>query len=164
MSGQHPVKSSMHRMAPLATVLVLLGPGAALAASPAPDAPPAGARTAALSPDPVPTAPTRIAPTRPAPRRSVQVVDPLLSQATPPPLSAVRKPAPAKPRAKKQHATPARIVDVVPLRVDVHRGLGAIGSQVRDTKFLALAAAALLAAVFAAASGTALTVFARRSP
>jgi hypothetical protein len=153
----------MQRMAPLATVLVLLGPGTALAASPAPDAAPAGADAGALSPDPVPTVPTRVAPTRPAPRRSVQVVDPLLSQATPPPLSAVRKPAPAKPRAKKHHATPVRIVDVVPLRVDVHRGLGAITSQVRNTRFLALAAAALLAAAFAAASGTALTLLARRS-
>ena len=162
MSGQHPVKSSMHSMAPLATVLVLLGPGAALAASPAPDAPPAGSSTAALSPDPVPTAPARLAPTRPAPRRSVQVVEPVLSQATPPPLSAVRKAVPPKPRAKK-HAPAVHIVDVVPLRVDVHRGLGAITSQVRNSRFLALAAAALLAAAFAAASGTALTLLARRS-
>jgi len=48
----------MQRMAPLATVLVLLGPGTALAASPAPDAAPAGADAGALSPDPVPTVPT----------------------------------------------------------------------------------------------------------
>lgn len=163
MSGQHPVKSSMHRMAPLATVLVLLGPGAALAAPPAPDAAPG---SSALSPDPVPAAQHRIAPTVPtaAPRRSVQVVEPVLSQATPPPLQPIHKPPPSKAHPQKRRATPIRVVDVVPLRVDVHRGLGAIGSQVRDTKFLALAAAALLAAVFAAASGTALTVFARRSP
>jgi hypothetical protein len=152
----------MHRMAPLATVLVLLGPGAALAASPAPDAAPG---SGALSPDPVPAAQHRAASAvHAAPRRSVQVVEPVMSQSTPPPLQPVHKSLPPKAHPQKRHATPVRVVDVVPLRVDVHRGLGAISSQVRNTKFLALAAAALLAAAFAAASGTALTLFARRSP
>jgi hypothetical protein len=63
---------------------------------------------------------------------------------------------------KPRHTDPVRVVNVVPLRVDVHRGLGAIVEKVRDDKLLALAGAALLAAVTAAASGAALTLFARR--
>jgi len=76
-------------------------------------------------------------------------------------------PTPTKPvvhHAKKVHRDPVvPIVDVVPLRVDVHPNLGAIASNVRNDGQLVLAAAALLAAVAAAASGAALAFVGRRT-
>jgi hypothetical protein len=95
-------------------------------------------------------------------RRVTAVVHPVATQPTRVTLVPVTKP---KAQHKKQppvHARAIHIVDVVPLRVDVHRGLGAIVEKVRQDKLLALAGAALLAAVTAAASGAALTLFARR--
>jgi hypothetical protein len=78
----------------------------------------------------------------------------------------VHKPKPPKTavHAKKAHKDPVvPIVDVVPLRVDVHPNLGAIASNVRNDGQLVLAAAALLAAVAAAASGAALAFVGRRT-
>jgi lysozyme family protein len=68
-----------------------------------------------------------------------------------------------KPKKAIQHDLAVPIVDVVPLRVDAHGGLGAIASNVRDNTRLALAAAALLAAVAAAISGAGLAAAARRA-
>jgi hypothetical protein len=166
MGGQHPLNSALRRIAPLVAVLVTVGPGAASAASPAPDAPPPGVT---LGPDPVPrTTPTRAVShvaTAPA-RRVVEVattpVQPPATVATPP---SATKAAPTPPRraAPPRHDSPVpAIVDVVPLRVDVHRGLGAIAARVRNDTQLALAAAALLVAVAAALSGAALAASTRR--
>jgi hypothetical protein len=154
---------SLRHIAPLAAVLATLGPGAAQAASLSPDVPPPGP---SLTPDPVPAA-HHATVTRPvvraAPRRLVAV-------AAPSPRSSFSAPAPApgraqvKPRTNQhvRHDPPVRVVDVVPLRVDVHRGLGGIAASVRDDLRLVLAAAALLAAVTAAAAGAALAHVARR--
>jgi len=57
-----------------------------------------------------------------------------------------------------------KIVDVPPLRVDVHRGLGAVARSLHDNSLLLLAGIALLVATFTAASGTTLAVIATRSP
>jgi hypothetical protein len=65
-------------------------------------------------------------------------------------------------KAKAHKDPPIPIVDVVPLRVDLHPTLGAIASNVRNDGQLVLAAAALLAAVAAAASGAALAFVGRR--
>jgi hypothetical protein len=150
---------ALRHIAPLTAALVLFGPGVARAAAPSPDAAPA------VSPDPVPKPAPRVV--KPvvhviAPRRFVEIASP------PAPAVPVRTARPVKKPARPQHRTPlahpVRVVDVFPLRVDVHRGVESIASQVRDDKLLALAGAALLAAVTAAASGAALTLFARRRP
>jgi hypothetical protein len=85
-------------------------------------------------------------------------------------ITVTHKPSPKpKPPAHLERAKPGRhveadpIADVVPLRVDVHGELGAIASNVRDDRRLALAAAALLVAVAAAASGAGLAFVARRT-
>jgi hypothetical protein len=163
VSGQRSNLSLRH-IAPLAAVLATLGPGAAQAASLSPDVPPPGP---SLTPDPVPAAHhatvTRRSPSvRVAPRRLVAVAAPSPGSST-----AVSAPAPRAQveRGTNQHVRhdpPVRVVDVVPLRVDVHRGLGAIAASVRDDLRLVLAAAALLAAVTAAAAGAALAHVARR--
>ena len=68
-------------------------------------------------------------------------------------------------RAKKPVARPEiKIIDVPPLRVDVHRGLGAVTRSLHDDSLLLLAGIALLVATFTAASGTTLAVIATRSP
>ena len=68
-------------------------------------------------------------------------------------------------RAKKPVAQPEiKIIDVPPLRVDVHRGLGAVTRSLHDDSLLLLAGIALLVATFTAASGTTLAVIATRSP
>ncbi len=163
MSGQHPMNSALRRIAPLVAVLVAVGPVGAAQAAPGPDAAPPGA---ALVPDPVPQTakptPAKRAVARVAPRVIASVVAP------PPPRPAASV-KPARPtrrtpvvRRKPHRDPPPAIVDVVPLRVDVHRGLGAIASKVRNDSELALAAAALLAAVVAAASGAALAAATRR--
>jgi len=163
-------------MAPLAAVLVLAGPGAAYAASPAPDASP---NTAVLAPDPIPIPPRAVqasprpvlkhavpAATRP-PRFVAVVRTPTVETVTQPPAPTPKRRV-QPPKHVVKHPTPARhdtsvpIVDVIPLRVDVHRGLGAITSTVRDDSRLALAALAVLAAALAAASGAALTFVVRR--
>jgi len=155
------MKVSLRRFAPLVAVLVLLGPAPARAASPAPDAAPT---VAGLAPDPVPrTAPPATGhAARPAAPREIAAVSrpvlPAVEQPKEAPLPVVKP----KPKPRPQHPHPVRIVDVVPLRVDVHRELGAIAAPARDDRLLALAAGALLAAVTAAASGAALTRFARR--
>jgi hypothetical protein len=50
----------------------------------------------------------------------------------------------------------------MPLRVDVHRGLGAVARRTRDETTLLLAGLALLAAACTAASGAALGLAAAR--
>jgi hypothetical protein len=68
-------------------------------------------------------------------------------------------------RAKRHIPPPAiKIIDVPPLRVDVHRGLGAVTRSLHDDSLLLLAGIALLVATFTAASGTTLAVIATRSP
>jgi hypothetical protein len=90
--------------------------------------------------------------------------------ATPPAASKPRSRAKPKPQHPHlDHVKPGRrvaadpIANVVPLRVDLHGDLGAIASQVRDNRGLALAAVALLIAVAAAASGAGLALVARRA-
>ena len=56
------------------------------------------------------------------------------------------------------------MLDVPPLRVDVHRGLGAVSRSLRDDSLLLLAGIALLVATFTAASGTTLALIAARAP
>lgn len=88
---------------------------------------------------------------------------------SPPAAEPTARPTPKPRPAHVERVKPARhvqsdpIVDVVPLRVDVHRGLGAIATQVRDNRSAILAATALLAAVLAAASGAGLAFLARRA-
>jgi hypothetical protein len=161
MSGQRS-NLSLRRVAPLAAVLATIGPGAAQAASLSPDVPPPGP---SLTPDPVPAVhrpPPVKRPAAVAPRRFVAVAQAPRSHAT-----VARSPAVLAPVVRRRPSPPrkeplVRVVDVFPLRVDVHRGLGALANGVRDRTRLAFAAAALLAAVSAAASGAALAAVARR--
>jgi hypothetical protein len=70
--------------------------------------------------------------------------------------------APAKKPAA--HHPDIKIIDVPPLRVDVHRGLGAVTRSLHDESLLLLAGIALLVATFTAASGTTLALIATRAP
>src|SRR5580765_5226078 len=119
----------------LLAVAALLGPGLARAGGPAPDPPAGGA--------PVPDAAPVHQPTK-------MVAAPVRKHVA---------------RAKKPVARPeSKIIDVPPLRVDVHRGLGAVTRSLHDDSLLLLAGIALLVATFTAASGTTLAVIATRSP
>ena len=159
----------------LLAVAALLGPGLARAAAPAPDPPSSGA--------PVPdAAPVHHAKVAAAPRAPVAV--PVRKAAvaaatyTPPPVTHAAVVAVAQPtkrvaapagkhvaRARKHVAQPEiKIIDVPPLRVDVHRGLGAVTRSLHDNSLLLLAGIALLVATFTAASGTTLAVIATRPP
>jgi hypothetical protein len=55
------------------------------------------------------------------------------------------------------------VLDVPPLRVDVHRGLGAVKQTLHDDSLLLLAGIALLVATFTAASGAAVALVAART-
>ena len=154
--------------------VALLGPGPASAAGPAPD--PAGA--GAPAPDPAPVAKPKVATVKkaapvPTPVRREAVVVPTITRA---PVTRTSTPVAAKPRvvvvapARKhvQRAHPVkhraiRIIDVPPLRVDVHRGLGAVSRSLRDDSLLVLAGIALLVAAFTAASGTTLALISTRT-
>src|SRR5689334_1387696 len=121
MCGQHPRKSALRRIAPLATVLALLGPAAAHAAPPTPDAAPSAAAAQSPRPDPQPAQPAHHVMPRVIPRRVVAAVEPV--QAVPStPTPVVPKPKPRHVVPKPRHTDPVRVVNVVPLRVDVHRG------------------------------------------
>jgi hypothetical protein len=64
-----------------------------------------------------------------------------------------------------QRAAPVvPVVDVPPLYVDVHRGLGAVPRSLPDSSMALLAGIALLVAATVAASAAALTVVAARAP
>jgi hypothetical protein len=158
----------------LLAVAVILGPELARAAGPAPDPASAGAP----APDAAPVHQLKVAA---APR--THVVVPVRKAAvaaatyTPPPVThtavVVAQPtrivaAPVRKhvaRPKKPVARPEiKIIDVPPLRVDVHRGLGAVTRSLHDDSLLLLAGIALLVATFTAASGTTLAVIATRSP
>jgi hypothetical protein len=65
---------------------------------------------------------------------------------------------------KRVARTEAPIVDVPPLQVDVHRGLGAMTPSLRDDSLALLAGIALLVAAVVAASALALTLVAARAP
>jgi hypothetical protein len=155
-------------------VVALLGPELARAGGPAPDPPSSNAP----APDAAPVARPKVAP---APHRTVAVPvrKAVVAAATftaPPDRSTPAVVAPpaktiAAPvrkhvaRAKKPVAHPEiKIIDVPPLRVDVHRGLGAVTRSLHDESLLLLAGIALLVATFTAASGTTLALIATRSP
>ena len=158
----------------LVAVAVLLGPGLARAGGPAPDPPSGGAP----APDAAPVHQPKVAA---APR--AHVVVPVRKAAvaaatyTPPPVThaavVVAQPTKRVVAPVRKHAARARnpvarpqikIIDVPPLRVDVHRGLGAVTRSLHDDSLLLLAGIALLVATFTAASGTTLAVIATRSP
>jgi hypothetical protein len=162
MGGQHPVNWALRLIAPLVAVLATVGPAGIAHAAPGPDAAPTGST---LSPDPVPQ-PTKVAPAKHAVGRVPPRVIVPVTAATIRPLAAAKPAHPVRhakvAKPARRHTSPPRIVDVVPLRVDVHRGLGAIASDVRNDTQLVLAAAALLAAVTAAVSGAVLAATVRR--
>ena len=158
----------------LLAVAALLGPGTAQAAGPAPD--PASGGAPAPDAAPVHHAKVAAAPRAPvvAPTRKAAVA---AATYTPPPVihTPVVVVAPPKRSAApvRKHVAPAKkavahheikIIDVPPLRVDVHRGLGAVTRSLHDDSLLLLAGIALLVATFTAASGTTLAVIATRSP
>ena len=142
----------------LFAVGALLGPGVAVAGGPAPDAPSAAGTPA---PDPAPVArpnPSRAPVMRTAP--AAAILTPHVSAATPPRTT--------HPPARRVHKHPVRaavrVVDVPPLQVDVHRGLGAVSPSLRDNSRALLAGIALLVAAAVAASALALTLVAARPP
>jgi hypothetical protein len=65
---------------------------------------------------------------------------------------------------KRAVRTEAPVVDVPPLQVDVHRGLGAVAPSLRDDSPALLAGIALLVAAAVASSALALTLVAARAP
>jgi hypothetical protein len=155
-------------------VVALLGPGTASAADPAPD--PAG--SGAPAPDPAPAAHAKVAPVK----RAAPVAAPVAKHAvvvTPTftPTPATNAPtvvAPQRPtvvvpvrkhvhRAKPVKHPEIKVIDVPPLRVDLHRGLGAVSRSLRDDSLLVLAGIALLVATLTAASGTTLAFVASRT-
>jgi hypothetical protein len=158
----------------LLAVGALLGPGSAWAADPAPDPPSAGAP----APDAAPGAHPKTAPAARTPV-VVPVREPAVAAATftPPPVTSAPPVVPPHPkaiatpvrkhvaRAKKPAAhQDVKIIDVPPLRVDVHRGLGTVARSLHDESLLLLAGIALLVATFTAASGTTLALIATRAP
>ena len=108
MSDQHPVSVHLRRLLPLIAVAGLLAPGAAHAATPTPDLPPAGA---ALAPDPAPhLTPARstrqAAGSHPADRRAATARGRLEPSQRP---AAAPRPAPRKHRTRapvKHRAAP----------------------------------------------------------
>jgi hypothetical protein len=159
----------------LLAVGALLGPGSAWAGGPAPD--PAG--SGAPAPDAAPVAHPTAAPAKPTTPVAAPVREPAVVAPTYTPPAATSAPSVVAPhrapvvksvrknvaRAKKPAAHPeVKIVDVAPLRVDVHRGLGAVTRSLRDESLLLLAGIALLVATFTAASGTTLALIATRTP
>jgi hypothetical protein len=157
----------------LLAVGALLGPGPAWAGGPAPDPASGGAPAPDAAPvhkpkaAAAPRAPVAV-PVRKAAVAAATFTPPAAStptiaaQPTKPVAAPVRKHVA---RAKKHAAKPAiKIIDVPPLRVDVHRGLGAVTRSLHDDSLLLLAGIALLVATFTAASGTTLAVIATRTP
>ena len=163
---------------PLVAVLSLLGPTTAFAAGPTPEQPPssAGGSGRSLAPDPAPTA------GRPAAHAHVQrhvavksvpvatahptVVTPSSTVTPVTEMSAPSRATPARPHPAhavppRTHPAPVRIVDVMPLTVDLHPHLGAAAAPFLDHSALVLAAIALLAAVATAGSGAALVLTAK---
>lgn len=151
------------RLPLLLAVGALLGPGVAAAGGPAPDAPSPAATPA---PDPAPVARPNLS------RAPVMRTAPAAALSTPHiGASAVSAPTPprtAHPPARRVHKHPVhaavRVVDVPPLQVDVHRGLGAVAPSLRDNSPTLLAGIALLVAASVAASALALTLVAARTP
>jgi hypothetical protein len=150
----------------LIAVGALLGPvTAAAAGDPAPD-PPTAVR--APAPDPAPAAHSELSA---APRAPVTRAIPMASVAAP---RVVVVPAPRRSRVHVKPAVrhvqkrvvriAAPIVDVPPLQVDVHRGLGAMTPALRDDSPALLAGIALLVAAAVATSALALTLVAARAP
>lgn len=158
----------------LLAVAALLGPGLARAGGPAPDPASGGAPGPDAAPVHHPRAAT--APKAPVavPVRKAAVAAATYTPPTvihtavvaAPPTKAIAAPARKHvARAKKHVASPEiKIIDVPPMRVDVHRGLGAVTRSLHDDSLLLLAGIALLVATFTAASGTTLAVIATRSP
>jgi hypothetical protein len=182
MGGRRVNRLLLRPLLPLIAVAALVGPSTALGAGPAPDLAPAGLAPAgsALAPDPAPVAPA--APRRPSAPAVVepaptyvahvfpQVVTHVVPRAAParpvvhrtratrPPAQRVVARKPVSKQVGKPITLPVRIVDVMPLRVDLHPGLGAAAEPLVDDAKLTLAAVALLAAVAAAASGAGLAL------
>ena len=160
MGDPHPASVHLRRLLPLIAVVGLLAPGAASAASPVPDRPPA---SAALAPDPAPVehsvrAPLAVTPLIvEAPHRTI-VQKPVIARTPAPPKPKPHRPAPVHDAAP--HMTP--IIGLAPALVDLHPELGALPGLPRDDSRLVLAAAALLAAAAAAGTGTMLTLTARK--
>ena len=158
----------------LLAVAALLGPGLAQAGGPAPDPPSGGAPVPDAAPvhhakvTAVPRAPV-VVPVRKAAVAAATYTPPAITHTAvvvAPPPKAVAAPvrkhvAPAKKPAAHREI---KIIDVPPLRVDVHRGLGAVTRSLHDDSLLLLAGIALLVATFTAASGTTLAMIATRSP
>jgi len=153
----------------LTAVAALLGPPAASAADPAPDPPAAGVP----APDPAPAAHARAverAPTIVRTRLATVAAPAYRPAASSAPAATATHPSvadhtarqPAHPRTRAQPKEP-RVLDVPPLRVDVHRGLGAVRRTLHDDSLLLLAGIALLVATFTAASGMAVALVAART-
>lgn len=167
---RHSSACLLRRVIPLLlAVAALLGPQAASAAGPAPDPP----GSSAPVPDPAPVAHPRVVHVTPVvvPVRRAVVAAPASAEpaATTAPATvatpvAARTPerAAAQTRKRAPHAE-GHILDVPPLRVDVHRGLGAVTRTLHDDSLLVLAGIALLVATFTAASGAAVAVVAARA-
>jgi hypothetical protein len=182
MRGPGPTSSLRRLLPPLIAVLGCLGPATALAASPAPSAPaPDRASGGRLAPDPAPAAvhtAARVQVQRHVAVKSAPVVNAQPTLVTPrvtvtpvtemsaPSRATPKRPRPAHvvPRTRpvsRTHPAPVRIVDVMPLSVDLHPHLGAVASPLLDHSALVLAAIALLAAVATAGSGAALVLTAK---
>ncbi|MGH3002036.1 MAG: hypothetical protein ACRDM1_05140, partial [Gaiellaceae bacterium] len=164
MGGRRVNHLLLRHFLPLIAVAVLVGPSTALAAGLGPDQAPGGGPVGGggLTPDPAPAAPRT--PSAPAVDSRPVSVAPVAAPVFPRTVEA--PPVPRRVRTTRKHvrrgaarrpvARPVRIIDVMPLRVDVHRGLGAVPGPLLDDSKLALAALALFAAAAAAASGAVL--------
>jgi hypothetical protein len=148
----------------LVAVGALLGPVAASAGDPAPD-PPTAVR--APAPDAPPASQSAMsAPARAPVTHAVHIV------AAPAPRVVSPLPRPSLTHVKRavhqgqKHVVRAEapILDVPPLQVDVHRGLGAVAPSLRDDSLALLAGIALLVAAAVATAGLALTLVAARAP
>ena len=152
----------LRRFAPLAAVAVLLTPGQALAATPAPDRAPSA--PGGLAPDPVPgSTPAHPAATVPATRRPVYVAP--VQAATPKTRSAPKRHTPARPARKRAVSKPSVHPDAFALPHVAVPALGAVAPAraLRGLDVL-LAGVALLLAAAAAGSGARLvSVYNRRA-
>ena len=169
---RHSSACLLRRVIPLLlAVAALPGPQAASAAGPAPDPP----SSSAPVPDPAPVAHPRVVnqATVVAPARRAAVAATVATQPAPsssPPGAIVAGPSISAPvrkgvnhPIKRARRAEVHVLDVPPLTVDVHRGLGAVTRTLHDDPLLLLAGVALLVATFTAASGAAVALVAARA-
>jgi hypothetical protein len=140
----------LRRFAPLLAVAALVGPPAAFAGTPSPDAPPSA--PAGLAPDPAPGSHPSVS----APVQTTSAVAPVapppVHHVVPPARHSIAKHVQPKPKARPHRRAAAEPRFVVP-RIALPASIGVPSARTLHTLDAVLAGLALLAAAAAAGSG-----------